>query len=394
MRYAKRTSGIYPAAFILLIIVLLSFLGLDYLQAIKDKSQSIFFSRLLKETSPLSSWIDQELIDFIQLHGESAAKIIKIADKPLKKLLVEISEEAYENLAPKLKDRIIALGNESEIKVVEESQNIKTHDWLLRKEGIEEAIFRFEIIKSKPAQPFPVPEPIPPPLASKKKPREKMIAIIMDDLGDNLEAIKTIIDLSRPVNVAILPFAPYSRETAELAIGHGLEVMLHLPLESISSENNNGGKMIEITSRMNEDQIVMFLKECFESLPEVKGVNNHMGSLITQKKEIMKIILAEIKSRGLFFIDSRTTDKSIAYRLAREMALPSDQRDIFLDSEVTEGFILKQVHQLIRLCEKKNKAIAIGHPYPETLRILPKVMDIIEREGIKIVPVSRIIKPD
>lgn len=394
MRYEKRISEIYPAALIFLIITLISFFGLDYLQTTKDKSQSIFFSRLRKERSPLSSWIDQGLIAFIQQHGESAVKIIKIADKPFKKVLVEISEEAYDNVAPKLKDRIIDLGNEFEIKVVEESESSKTLNWLLRRKGAEEAIFQFEIIKSKPAQPFPVPEPIPPSPALKKRPSEKMVAIIMDDLGDNLEAIKTIIDLSRPLNVAILPFSPYSRETAEIAISHGLEVMLHLPLESINSENNGVGNSIEITSRMNSEQIVVTLRNCLESLPGVKGVNNHMGSLITQKKEIMKIILAEIKSQGLFFIDSRTTDKSIAYKLARQMALPSGQRDIFLDSEVTEDFILKQVHQLIRLCEQKGEAIVIGHPYPETLKILPEVINKIEAAGIKIVPVSRIIRPD
>lgn len=394
MRYNNRVSGTYPTGFILLIITLLSFLGLDYLQSTKDKSQSILFSRLPKEISSLSSWIDKELFPFIQQQGESSVKITKITDKPFKKVLVEISEKAYENLAPKLKKRITELGNKSEIKVIEESQDSKTLDWLFRREGIEEAIFRFKIIKSKPAQPFPVPEPIPPPSALKKKPREKMIAIIIDDLGDNLEAIKTIIDLSKPINVAILPFARYSRETAEIATSHGLEVMLHLPLESINSENNGGRNLIEITSTMEVDQIVMTLRECLESIPEVKGVNNHMGSLITQKKEIMKIILGEIKSRRLFFIDSRTTDKSIAYKLAREMALPSGQRDIFLDSEVSEEFIIKQVNQLIRLCEQKDKAIAIGHPYSETLRILPEVIDKIEEAGIKIVPVSQIIEPD
>lgn len=394
MRYEKKTSGIYPAALILIIITLVSSLSLDYLQATKDKSQSVFFSRLLKEKSPLSSWIGQGLIAFIQEHSESAVKIIKIADKPFKKVLIEISEEAYDNLAPKLKDRIIDLGNESEIMLVEESERSKILNWLLRKQGIEEAIFRFEIIKSKPAQPSPVPEPMPPPPTLKKKPGQKMIAIIIDDLGDNLEAIKTLIDLSKPINVAILPFSPYSRETAEIAINSGLEVMLHLPLESINSENNGGSNLIQITSWMDSEQIVMTLRNCLESLPEVKGVNNHMGSLITQNKEIMKIILAEIKSRGLFFIDSRTTDKSIAYKLARQMALPCGQRDIFLDSEVSEEFILRQVYQLIRLCKQKGEAIAIGHPYPETLRILPEVIKKIEEAGIKIVPVSQVIKPD
>ncbi len=393
MSYNRRFSEIYLIALILFSLALISFLGIDYLQSIQEKGQPILFSPDIKERRRLSSWIDKELFSYLKHQSGSSVKIIEITDKPLKKISVEIFEEAYEKLAPRLKDRLEKLGAESEVTVLEENEATKTLKWQLRRKGINEAILKFKITKPILAEPLPPLEPVLPLITRKKKPQEKMVALIIDDLGDNPEAIKAIIDLSRPINIAILPFSPYSREIAEIAKNYGLEIMLHLPLESINSGNNNGKEAIEINSQMNPDQILTILRNCLETLPEVKGVNNHMGSLITQIEDIMKIILSEIKARNLFFIDSRTTTKSIAYKLARQMGLACGERDVFLDSEVNERFIFKQVNQLIHLCEQKGKAIAIGHPYPETLKALPEIIKKIEGVGIKIVPVSQIIKP-
>jgi len=396
----SRSPQAYPAAFILLIISLVSFLGLDYLQSIGDKKNSVLFSHLLKEKGHIYSWVEQELLPFLQQPGWSSLKIISMAErvpeteKTFKKLAIEISEADYELLTTKLKDKLIERGLEYEVKVLKEEERARTVDWILRDKGRTEAFLTFNIIKTPPALPALPPEMPAPSIFLKKKPQEKMISLIIDDLGDNLEALQAIINLSRPLDVSILPFSLYARETAKMAQEHGLEVMLHLPLESINSENNDGGHLVEINSRMSPDEILTTLGECLEILPEVKGVNNHMGSLITQKKEIMEIILAEIKSRGLFFIDSRTTQKSIAYRLAREMGLPCGQRDIFLDAEVNRKSILSQIEKLIHLCQQRGRAIAIGHPYPETLSLLSEALTRIERAGIKIVPVSRIIRPD
>jgi len=396
----SRASQAYPAALILFIISLVSFLGLDYLQSIGNKKNSVLFSHLLKERDSIYSWMEQELLPFLQQPGWPSLKIISVAfklpetDKTPKNVAIEISEHDYEPLATRLKDKLIQRGSEYEVKVLKEDERVKTIDWSIRDKGRAEVSLIFNVIKTPPALPALPPEM---PVASvffKRKPQEKMLAIIIDDLGDNLEIMQAIINLSRPLDVAILPFSLYARETAKMAQEHGLEVMLHLPLESINSENNDGGHLVEINSKMSPEEVLATLRECLETLPEVRGVNNHMGSLITQKKEIMKIILAEIKSRGLFFIDSRTTEKSVAFKLAREMGLPSGQRDIFLDSEVNQKSILSQIEKLIHLCQQRGRAIAIGHPYPETLSLLSEAISRIEGAGIKIVPASRVIRPD
>jgi len=396
----SRSPRAYPAALILLIISLVSFLGLDYLQSIGDRNNSVLFSHLLKKKESIYSWIEQELLPFFKRPDWPSLKIISMADRVpetdriSKKVTIEISERDYEPLATKLKDKLIQRRSEYEVKVLKEDERTKTIDWQIRDKGKDEASLTFNIIKTFLAPPELSPEP---PVASillKRKPQEKMIAIIIDDLGDNLEALQAIINLSRPLDVAILPFSHYARETAKMAQEHGLEVMLHLPLESINSESNDGGHLVEIKSEMSPEEVLTTLRQCLDILPEVKGVNNHMGSLITQKKEIMKIILAEIKSRGLFFIDSRTTEKSIAFKLARQMGLACGQRDIFLDSEANRKSILSQIEKLIHLCHQRGRAIAIGHPYPETLSLLSEAITRIEGAGIKIVPISRIIRPD
>ncbi|MCX7974033.1 MAG: divergent polysaccharide deacetylase family protein [Candidatus Aminicenantes bacterium] len=391
MRPGRKISGLFLPIFIFIIIILISWAGLDYLQLKKETNQSFLFFFFLSKKASLFSWIDREFLPFLQQQTEASYKIIEIIDKPTPMVSIEMPEETYENLVKKIKDKLIQSGFQYKIRLHEEGPTTRLLEWQLQAKLGQKATIKFNLIRPIQPKPLPPSEFLPSEI-SKKKPIEKMASLIIDDLGENLEAIKAIVNLSRPVNVAIIPFSPFAQETAKMALNHGLEIMLHLPLESINSDNNGGKSLIEINSRMSQEQVLTTLKECFEALPEIRGVNNHMGSLITQKKEIMEIILLEIKSRGLFFIDSRTTDKSIAYKLAKELGLDCGQRDIFLDSEVNRQSILKQAKLLIRLCEQKGQAIAICHPYPTTLEILPEVIEMMENAGIKIVPISHLIK--
>lgn len=392
MRPENKIAGLFIPTTLLICLVLVSFLGLDYFYFKNESSQSILFKALSRKSS-LFYWLNQEIFPFLSQKLGPSLKIHEIVQKPYIKISLEIPEESYEEIANQFRNRINQSGYDYEIKKIQEDLTHKLFEWKLQDKSTQKAIITFSLFKS------PQPKPSSPnetlfSNSSKKRASEKMAALIIDDLGDNLEAIKTIINLSRPLDVAILPFSSFARETAELASNHGLEVMLHLPLESVNSKNNGGESLNEINSEMSEEQILAFLKECFEILPKIKGVNNHMGSLITQKKQIMAIILSDIKSRGLFFIDSRTTDKSVAYKLAKEMGLVCGERDFFLDAEANRQSILKQAKLFIKHCEQKGKAIAICHPYPQTLEILPEIIQMIEGSGIKIVPVSRLIGQD
>jgi polysaccharide deacetylase 2 family uncharacterized protein YibQ len=219
---------------------------------------------------------------------------------------------------------------------------------------------------------------------------EKIVAIVIDDMGYSLEALESLSNLKVPVTVSIIPFSPHARETARLAQENGLEVMLHLPLESWNNSSHLRMPGM-IYSEMTPDDIRNTVLSCVEQVPLAKGVNNHEGSRITADESSMKIILGTLKEKNLYFIDSRTSAKSIAFELARQMGIPSAERRVFLDAENSVASLKKRLNQLFRIAEKEGKAVGIGHPSAETLRALQECSALAQKHNLKIVPASQIV---
>lgn len=386
----KNSPKAFKPALLFLAISLFSFLSLDYLDWRQGQGRSVVFSSVIKKKRPgPAPNVYQEILTLIHPKLSPAAKIIE-ADVTTGKIWLETSAEEYQSLAEELKKDLAALGLTAEIQIQEKVEKGSLIRWLLKSETTDVASLFFLVSLPLEVRPQLLSEKTRP-AAEKKVQREGKVAIIIDDLGYDLDSINVIISLNKPITVSILPDATFAQQTAEVAESHGLEVMLHLPMESINSQGNNGSGF-EITSRMTQQEIFTILQECLSLLPNIKGVNNHMGSLITQDREIMKLILSELKTRSLFFIDSRTSNKSIAFKLASEMGLTAGQRDIFLDSDPGPSSLQKQLQELIKLCQRKGKLIAIGHPYPETLAFLPKAFQEIEKADLEVVPVSEILK--
>jgi len=129
-----------------------------------------------------------------------------------------------------------------------------------------------------------------------------------------------------------------------------------------------------------------------ESVPGAAGVNNHEGSALTENKEAMKFLMAELKARNLFFLDSLTNPKSVAYATAIEFGMKAAKRDVFLDNEGDNPvYIREQLATLVDIARKHGKAIGIGHPHPVTLSELRKWLADTGALGIEIVPVSRLM---
>ncbi|MGQ9470716.1 MAG: divergent polysaccharide deacetylase family protein [Candidatus Aminicenantales bacterium] len=386
----RNSPKAFKPVLLFLAISLFSFLSLDYLDWRQSQGRSVVFSSVIKKKRPgPAPNFYQEILTLIRPKLSPAAKIIE-ADVATGKIWLETSAEEYQRLAEELKKDLAALGLMAEIQTQEEVEKGSLIRWLLKSETTDVASLFFLVSLPLEARPQLLSEKTRP-AAEKKVRREGKVAIIIDDLGYDLDSINVIISLNKPITVSILPDATFAQQTAKVAESHGLEVMLHLPMESINSQGNNGSGF-EITSRMTQQEIFNILQECLRLLPNIKGVNNHMGSLITQDRETMKLILSELKARSLFFIDSRTSNKSIAFKLANEMGLTAGRRDIFLDSDPGPSSLQKQLQELIKLCQRKGKLIAIGHPYPETLSFLPKALQEIEKADLKVVPVSEILK--
>jgi uncharacterized protein len=236
------------------------------------------------------------------------------------------------------------------------------------------------IALNKPSSTLPVPAPPVPSV----KPSVARIAIVIDDFGQDLGIAKKFLLLPFPVAFSILPYQTHSKEIAELVHSHGKEVLLHCPMEPIGYPKVDPGRGALLLS-MSEDTIRQNVRTALDSSPYFTGVNNHMGSRMTQNEAAMKAVLGEVNQRGLFFIDSCTTPGSIAYSVARELKIPSRKRDIFLDNNVSSDSIRSQVSRLIRKARIEGTALAIGHPHEATLKALQEASGQFGEQGIEIV---------
>ena len=215
------------------------------------------------------------------------------------------------------------------------------------------------------------------------------VAIIIDDLGYKYTEDNRAVDLPGNVTYAFLPHTPHVKALAERAYKKGREIMLHLPMQAVEPQYLGPGGL---TEDMNREEFKISLLKSILSLPHVKGVNNHMGSLITSRTTQMTWLMEELARTSLFFIDSRTTADTVAERTAHQFKVSSSHRNVFLDHVRTRPAIEFQFDHLLQVARQKGAAIAIGHPYPETLAVLEQRIPELEKAGIKLVPASRLIK--
>lgn len=224
-----------------------------------------------------------------------------------------------------------------------------------------------------------------------EKPPVGRIALVIDDFGYDVKIARKFINLPFPMTLAVLPHLPHTREVAALAAAHGHEVLLHMPMEPHGYPNNDPGRGALLVA-MAPDEMVSRIDKALKEIPSARGVNNHMGSKFTEDPEAMRVVLGHLKARGLYYLDSYTSAHSNALSVARELGLSCIQRDIFLDHEPTEAFIRRQLEELIRLAKLEGRAVAIGHPYPVTLKVLEeKVLDF-EKDGIQVVPLKTLLQ--
>ncbi len=217
------------------------------------------------------------------------------------------------------------------------------------------------------------------------------VAILIDDLGGSLVRLNEILDLDSPITISVLPHLKHSREVSRIAAMSGRNVLLHLPMEPKNSIVNHAGQGVLLTA-MSGDAIMKTVAEDLKSVPDAIGVNNHMGSKFTEDEAGMSSVFTVLKERGLFFVDSRTTSASAGRRLAAASGILHGQRDVFLDNERDVNYIDGQIQKLIDIARKRGSAIAIGHPYPETLAALREMIPLMRDEAIVVVPVTDLLR--
>ena len=220
------------------------------------------------------------------------------------------------------------------------------------------------------------------------KPR---ISIIVDDVGINKKYVDQLVKLSPNITFAIMPNRPHSVYAAKKAGEIGIDVILHQPMEPKASSGYNADDAGEgvLLVGQPKDKIIAQLNSNLASVPNVIGVNNHMGSKFTENEELMRLVILNLKNKGLFFVDSLTTPNSVGYSIARDEGVGAARRDVFLDNKKKgKSYVKSQLKKLISKAEKNGYAIGICHPYPQTIEALseeiPKFNGIIEITPVKL----------
>lgn len=217
------------------------------------------------------------------------------------------------------------------------------------------------------------------------------VAIVVDDLGYDDRLARGFLALQVPISFAVLPHATFSKGIARQLHEAGREVLLHLPMEPKGYPEVNAGEGV-LLAAMDDAVLLERLRDNLNALPFIVGVNNHMGSRFTEQEEKMRVVLGELKQRGLYFLDSRTSSESKAYGLAVQMGIPAAERDVFLDNIQAPQAIRSELRRLTQLAHLKGKAIGIAHPHEVTLGVFRQVLPVLHQEGIELVPLSQLLQ--
>jgi uncharacterized protein len=259
-----------------------------------------------------------------------------------------------------------------------------------------------QVIKDKPVKEAPVLQNVVPGKEKEKIVVAKIekiphplrqIAIIIDDIGNDLRPVRELLKIDADITFAILPLCSHTHDAAEMLHTAHRETLLHLPMEPTAYPREKPGKGSLFTD-MNDEELIFQLDKDLASVPYISGVNNHMGSKFMSDEEKVKVIFARLKKKNLFFIDSRTTANSKASAVSEKLGLALASRKIFLDNsrDYKESYKI-----LVEIAHDTNKGdtapiIIIGHPYPETIRAIKDATGILRSKGVTIVPVSKLIK--
>ena len=216
------------------------------------------------------------------------------------------------------------------------------------------------------------------------------LAIVIDDMGHNLRRPKDFLALGLPINFSILPGLNYSRQAARLISAAGREYLIHLPMEPFAYPRINPGPM-PLLLNQNKGFTRNRMKAILAGLPGAIGASNHMGSAYTYDAEKMGVVQRMVADKRLFFLNSKTSTSPVPGEIARSKGYPYLERDVFLDNERGLSFVRAQLKKAVALARTKGRAIAIGHPLPETYRAIRNMFSARPPQGVRLVPLSQLV---
>ena len=217
------------------------------------------------------------------------------------------------------------------------------------------------------------------------------IVLVIDDFGYRNDSVSDgFLDLNIPITCAIIPGHLQSRKFAQKAFAAGKEVIIHMPMES--SLNTPGEDEYKIKSGMTSEEVEWRIREVLKEMPEAIGMNNHQGSKATANGKVMSVLGSVLKANNKFFIDSRTTSKTVAEEIMRSIGVPTIRRHVFLDNDDSKDKISERIDEVARLAQKQGIAVAIRHAKPNTLKAIKDALPKLLADGYQFEFASNVVK--
>lgn len=224
------------------------------------------------------------------------------------------------------------------------------------------------------------------------------LAIIIDDFGLNRSGIEDMMTIKRHMTFAIMPFLRYSKQDAATAHSKGYEVIVHLPMQSQKVDNPGwlGPKPIKVN--ISDKEVEKIVVDSFNAIPYSSGVNIHMGALASGNKRIVTDVMKVVKKKGLYFVDSVTSHRTICRSVAKSIGVRFTERDVFLEGtseNKTKAYIKKQLEKAGNIALKNGYSVAIGHVGSAggkvTVQAIKEMIPQLEGKGIKLVYISELL---
>ena len=217
------------------------------------------------------------------------------------------------------------------------------------------------------------------------------IALIVDDFGSQFNSVvESLLQFGGHITISVIPGERFSTKITQEARKRGCEVILHLPMEPLSSPFKDNGYII--VAKMPRYKIRDVIQRSLETVPGVLGVNNHMGSRVTSDRHTITDVLVELKKRDLYFLDSRTVSSSVAYDIAKELEMQCGKRDVFFDVDSDKHIISQRIEELAHKARTAGFSIGIGHCNKSTYDVLAEEIPKWQKKGFKFVTLSEVIR--
>ena len=232
------------------------------------------------------------------------------------------------------------------------------------------------------------------PAAKPEKPRKRApyagnLTFVFDDAGHNLDQLEYFLRLPFPCTIAVLPGLRYSSESARRIRKAGKQVILHQPMQSVDLHINPGPGAV--TPGLSAEQIKNIVRKNLEEIWPVAGMNNHEGSLMTADEAAMSAVLDVVAEKHIFFLDSRTTARSVVAKVAKEKNMAVWERAIFIDNDKSRAAMETQIKKGLSIARQKGSAIMIGHVFTvELAELLTEMYPALIEDGFSLSAIAQV----